>query len=61
MHTCRRGICVAAASTVSAEKAGTLAASLASSRASLSAAAARFDLHPQSRVSTSRLLMPYTR
>ena len=42
--TCRRGICIATASTVSAPKAGVLAASFASSRASLSAAARKLDL-----------------
>jgi len=43
-HTCSRGIWLAAASTVSAAKPPALAASLPSSRPSLSAAAARLDL-----------------
>ena len=45
--TCKRGIWLAAASTVSAANPAALDASLASSRASLSAAAARLDLHPR--------------
>ncbi len=44
-HTCSRGIWLAAASTVSAAKPPALDASLPSSRPSLSAAAARLDLH----------------